>query len=349
MSFVVAERRYGKHKGFVSNNNDPLKLGRIKVTVPSVYGKQESGEFLESPWALPSVPFAGEDEGMLCIPSVNSGVWVEFEEGDISRPIWVGCFWARPAAVTKVSTRTGSEVPARDDYPKNRIIETKMHRIELNDVTKELRIMSRTQDTDIAIKADGTVNIENEQHQLIMGGAETGSLFRYLHKVNNATIQVPEDGDIVIADANGSSILLTNEDNGITLTSVDRCSIEITDIVEINTNAGSNVQIADDRIQLVTPSGTSIVVDEADKQVSINADDINLLGGMVTLGDLPTQLQLLTSAFLTLYNNTMLLIATHVHVSASPGQPTSPSPMLAPLVVPVLPVAPHTTVQVTGG
>jgi uncharacterized protein involved in type VI secretion and phage assembly len=28
------------------------------------------------------------------VPEVGSLVWVEFEGGDLSRPIWVGCFWA---------------------------------------------------------------------------------------------------------------------------------------------------------------------------------------------------------------------------------------------------------------
>ena len=26
-------------------------------------------------------------------PEVGSGVWVEFEGGDVSYPIWVGCYW----------------------------------------------------------------------------------------------------------------------------------------------------------------------------------------------------------------------------------------------------------------
>jgi uncharacterized protein involved in type VI secretion and phage assembly len=43
---------------------------------------------------MPCVPYAGNQVGLSAIPAVGAGVWVEFEAGDISFPIWVGCFWA---------------------------------------------------------------------------------------------------------------------------------------------------------------------------------------------------------------------------------------------------------------
>ena len=48
----------------------------------------------ESPWALPSVPFAGAAHGLVLLPQVDDGVWIEFEGGDPSRPIWSGAWWA---------------------------------------------------------------------------------------------------------------------------------------------------------------------------------------------------------------------------------------------------------------
>jgi Type VI secretion system/phage-baseplate injector OB domain len=81
-------RYYGKYRGKVSNVDDPSKLGRIKALVPSVLGEEETG------WALPSVPFAGPNMGLYTIPPVDSGVWIEFEAGDPSLPVWTGCFWS---------------------------------------------------------------------------------------------------------------------------------------------------------------------------------------------------------------------------------------------------------------
>lgn len=82
-------RFYGKYRGLVSDISDPEKIGRIKAKVPSVFGEEES------PWAMPCAPFAGPKHGLVLLPEVNDGVWIEFEAGDLSSPIWSGCWWAR--------------------------------------------------------------------------------------------------------------------------------------------------------------------------------------------------------------------------------------------------------------
>jgi hypothetical protein len=81
------ERLYGKYRGVVRDNGDPKDLGRLKVSVPEVLGDLEH-------WALPCVPYAGDGSGQFTIPSRGTGVWVEFEAGDPSRPIWTGCWWS---------------------------------------------------------------------------------------------------------------------------------------------------------------------------------------------------------------------------------------------------------------
>jgi hypothetical protein len=57
------------------------------VQVPSVLGSLEL-------WAMPCVPYAGKRVGFYSLPPKGSGVWMEFEGGDPSYPIWTGCFWA---------------------------------------------------------------------------------------------------------------------------------------------------------------------------------------------------------------------------------------------------------------
>lgn len=83
-----SDRHFGKYRGTVSDNQDPKKLGRIKVRVPEVLGDVDSG------WALPCAPYAGDKTGAFTVPATGAGVWVEFEAGDVSRPIWVGCWWS---------------------------------------------------------------------------------------------------------------------------------------------------------------------------------------------------------------------------------------------------------------
>lgn len=83
-----ADRFYGKYRGLVLNNQDPLSLGRLQAMVPEVLGEVPSG------WALPCAPYAGTGAGLFTIPMIGAGVWIEFEAGDVSRPIWVGSWWA---------------------------------------------------------------------------------------------------------------------------------------------------------------------------------------------------------------------------------------------------------------
>jgi hypothetical protein len=84
----LTDRFYGKYRGLVTINVDPLNLGRLKAMVPEVLGE------VPSSWALPSAPYAGTGSGFFAIPPVGAGVWIEFEAGDVNRPIWSGAWWA---------------------------------------------------------------------------------------------------------------------------------------------------------------------------------------------------------------------------------------------------------------
>ncbi len=81
---------YGKYRGKVQENNDPLRLGRVRALVPAV-----TPDVLN--WAMPCVPYAGPQEGFLMLPPVGANVWVEFEGGDLNYPIWSGGFWGDTA------------------------------------------------------------------------------------------------------------------------------------------------------------------------------------------------------------------------------------------------------------
>lgn len=86
-------RYYGKYRGVVMNNIDPMQMGRVQVQVPDVMGIGLSS------WAMACVPFTGKQSGVYCVPQIGAGVWVEFEQGDPDHPIWVGGFWGSVADV----------------------------------------------------------------------------------------------------------------------------------------------------------------------------------------------------------------------------------------------------------
>ncbi|MGW7404998.1 phage baseplate assembly protein V [Streptomyces sp. NPDC054833] len=80
-------RYLGKFRGRVVSNDDPLRIGRITVEVPDVLGDEAST------WALPCLPFTGPEAGQFVVPPPGAGVWVEFEQGDPSFPVWTGCWY----------------------------------------------------------------------------------------------------------------------------------------------------------------------------------------------------------------------------------------------------------------
>jgi len=84
---------YGKYRGTVVNNVDPEQRGRIQAIVPAV------SNVVPTSWAMPCVPMAGKQQGVFMVPQLGAGVWIEFEEGDPDKPIWVGGFWGIAAEV----------------------------------------------------------------------------------------------------------------------------------------------------------------------------------------------------------------------------------------------------------
>ncbi len=83
----MIQKFYGKYRGTVLQNIDPMQLGRIQVLVPDVSG------LLPSSWAMPCFPITGKQMGAYWVPQIGSGVWVEFEQGHPDYPIWVGGFY----------------------------------------------------------------------------------------------------------------------------------------------------------------------------------------------------------------------------------------------------------------
>lgn len=73
----------GVYRGVVHDNRDPLGKGRIKVRVPQVLGSTPTS------WAWPIAPTSNIE---VATPAVGEGVFVAFEGGDPSYPLWMGLF-----------------------------------------------------------------------------------------------------------------------------------------------------------------------------------------------------------------------------------------------------------------
>lgn len=116
----LRHRFFGKYRGTVTDV-DAGAL-RIKAKVPAVLADQTTG------WCMACVPYAGDNVGMAFLPEVGAGVWIEFEGGDVSYPIWVGCYW-----------REG-EIPS-DAAPGVKVIVTKSgHKLILDDDASSIKL-----------------------------------------------------------------------------------------------------------------------------------------------------------------------------------------------------------------
>lgn len=109
-------RFYGVYRGIVQSNSDPLNQGRLKLQVPQVLGDAVTG------WAWP-VYQPGLSH---VLPEVSSGVFVNFEGGDPSFPIWTGAFAQTPPTAVRWSpvfqatgmtfTGSGTTYPTYNSY-----------------------------------------------------------------------------------------------------------------------------------------------------------------------------------------------------------------------------------------
>ena len=87
------QQHFGKYRGTVLQNIDPMQIGRIMAQVPDVLGETPSS------WAMPCVPAAGIQAGTFIVPPIGSSVWIEFEQGNPDYPVWSGGFWGTAAEV----------------------------------------------------------------------------------------------------------------------------------------------------------------------------------------------------------------------------------------------------------
>jgi uncharacterized protein involved in type VI secretion and phage assembly len=143
-------RFYGKYRGTVTDVDDPTL--RIKAKVPAVLGDQDSG------WCTPCVPYAGDGVGFAFIPEVGAGVWIEFEGGDVSYPIWTGCYW-----------RAG-ELPS-DAKPKVKAIVTPSgHKLLLDDDGQSITLTDPNGNT-MTLDSSG-VTVKRGGHKVVVSDAQ---------------------------------------------------------------------------------------------------------------------------------------------------------------------------------
>jgi phage baseplate assembly protein gpV len=142
-------RYYGKYRGIVSAVD--AATCRIKAKVPAVLGSADSG------WCLACVPYAGPQVGIAFLPEIGSGVWIEFEGGDVSYPVWAGCYW-----------RDG-EPPSDAAAHVKVIVTTAPHKLILDDDQGTITISDPNGNT-VTLGPDG-ITLSNGAQQVVVSTA----------------------------------------------------------------------------------------------------------------------------------------------------------------------------------
>ena len=172
------------YRGVVLDNNDPKKIGRIKVNVLGIYKDIPTADL---PWCVPLQPpgfGAGSGFGMFVVPKVGSMVFVMFEAGDVYQPIYIG---AAPDGVH------GLPAERTTSYPERLVLRTpKGVVIYIDDKTSEIKI---SQPSGSYIQMDPTGEIK-------------------LFQLSGSYIQLDADGNIIVEGSNiiikGSSTVSIN-------------------------------------------------------------------------------------------------------------------------------------------
>ncbi len=208
---------FGKYRGVVVANDDPEQLGRLRLWVPSLFPRDgdatptDGEDTSVTDWAWPCLPFGGPDSGFFFVPEVGAKVWVEFEEGNLDSPLWVGLFWSRPGGTTEIPTEAQN---MEDNAPQRRVLKTPCgHVLEFCDIDGKETVTLRHKDgAMLHMDENGSVTLNNKQ-----------GTFVYLNA---------QDAELSFADENGNNVRLG--DSGMTLTNKDGTVVDM---------AGSAVQV----------------------------------------------------------------------------------------------------------
>lgn len=140
----------GIYRGTVFSNKDPLNQRRLRVIVPAILGDSPTQ------WAWPLDPSGVSLEP----PAVKQGVWVMFENGDPSFPIWVGTF-------------------GKESSSKHKLYESRLNPDDVtSDITDLLELMSKQDGTKELDVTETLLNIVRNRYygSFLYTGTQTAAV-----------------------------------------------------------------------------------------------------------------------------------------------------------------------------
>lgn len=333
----LESRFYGKYQGFVADNADPHKRGRLRLRIPDVLGPD-----VISGWAEPCFAYGGgPDYGHFSIPplatasdgkSYTTGVWVEFRGGDLQYPIWTGTFFGAPGGT--------SEAPGDDAAPDVDVHVMRSHAghgLVMVDTTGSERLEIRDA---AGQKLTFSAPLKDQAKRDAQGNKTTETAaIDYPNTAGNAAT-------VTLTDLSGNQIELdaTQSAPTVTIRNKARDGSVTQTIVMSGAGAGAKITITDNNQNVVTMSSAGIEISalSGTDTVKMESSGMKQNAPIIHLNDgsqgAARKLDKIQSgmvddpAYWTWVTTLMTWLATHVHGSAV--GPTTPPAVPYPGSVP---------------
>ena len=272
-----------------------MNIGRLKVSVPSLYGPLKDEADL--PWCVPCTPSASYKSGTFLLPEVNNTVWVIFEGGETYRPVWIGCVYSANTTETKYIGNTNGQA---------RVRQTQQDEVPEEGWDHDYKVLYKSPSGNVIYyddTGDGKGIITKEA-----GGTEvkveTGKIS--LITAGGIDLVLDDASDDIVIGAGGTQMTLsTNKStqevtlanskssvkqslNGVVIDYNEVGSVSIDDSTTQVSYKNSKVKMSDSEVDVVSTSKTSMsngtstvvmdgsVVDIKATTVNINADVVNI-------------------------------------------------------------------------
>jgi len=258
------------YRGKVVDNVDPQERGRIRVQVPSILGAEVDS------WAMPAEPYAGPNVGFFAMPPIGADVWVQFEAGDLTLPVWTGGYWTTkddvpvsPASPDVKVFRTEGIFVAHSNYqgdgnPKIGTVE--IHKGFTVRVADPILSNSFLQ---LFMGVDGVIEINNNDQEIIRMNAQNIQIIK-----ENQSIITLTKPDITLATSPCQMQMLSGSNE--IKTQINGSSIDMTTAGIESKHAAGDINMSDSSIDIkfggadiaLSASGISVTYAGASIQLS---------------------------------------------------------------------------------
>jgi uncharacterized protein involved in type VI secretion and phage assembly len=192
--------------GVVTNNDDPEKMGRVRVKFPGLDERQEGW------WARVASMAASGKRGLMMMPLVYDEVEVGFEHGDPRRPFVLGYLWSGTTKPDALAAEGGG----KPDGSFNLHSEKKIAISSGSDMSiKSDAKMEATSKSDFTLKTDGKLAISGNGSEISITGTAGSVVIKADGSITIKGTQITVDASAKLAltssgivQVRGSQIML---------------------------------------------------------------------------------------------------------------------------------------------